>query len=257
MKVGLLGTGLAMAHAHIFHTHPRVSEVVVFGRTPAKLQAFAEEFGYATTTDLSSIYHDPAIELVDICLPTALHADHVLRALQVTTTPPLVGLGALGPAPPGRRRPHPYWRLPTPRHPGDHPLRRGRAAHRPHHHHHHLRSRRHRPTPRRARHRPGPDRPGRPPPALRPRLPRRHPDPESIAGPRLTALHRHPPSQPPIGGCQRQRLPGGSAGRSPRGSRSAWLPWNRPRTCDVARVLDRESLEVRHASPRHPPAVAA
>jgi UDP-N-acetylglucosamine 3-dehydrogenase len=41
MKVGLLGTGFGIAHAHISHIHPQVSEVVVLGRTPAKLQAFA------------------------------------------------------------------------------------------------------------------------------------------------------------------------------------------------------------------------
>jgi predicted dehydrogenase len=81
MKVGLLGTGFGIAHARIYHTHPQVSEVVVFGRTPAKLQAFAEEFGYATTTEAASIYDDPAIDLVDICLPTPVHAEHVLRAL--------------------------------------------------------------------------------------------------------------------------------------------------------------------------------
>src|ERR671913_53495 len=82
MKVGLLGTGFGIAHAHIYHAHPKVSEVVVFGRTPAKLQAFAEQFGYATTTDPTSIYDDPAIDLVDVCLPTGLHGEHVLRALQ-------------------------------------------------------------------------------------------------------------------------------------------------------------------------------
>jgi predicted dehydrogenase len=82
MKVGLLGTGFGIAHAHIYHAHPQVSEVMVFGRTPAKLQAFAEQFGYATTTDPAGIYDDPAIELVDVCLPPGLHAEHVLRALQ-------------------------------------------------------------------------------------------------------------------------------------------------------------------------------
>jgi predicted dehydrogenase len=81
MKVGLLGTGFGIAHARIYHTHPQVSEVVVFGRTPAKLRAFAEEFGSATTTDLASIYDDPAIDLVDVCLPTPLHPEHALRAL--------------------------------------------------------------------------------------------------------------------------------------------------------------------------------
>ncbi len=36
MKVGLLGTGFGIAVARIYHTHPEVSDVVVFGRTPAK-----------------------------------------------------------------------------------------------------------------------------------------------------------------------------------------------------------------------------
>jgi len=81
MKVGLLGTGFGIAHARIYHTHPQVSEVVIFGRTPAKLHAFADEFGYATTTDPASIYDDPAIDLVDVCLPTPVHAEHALRAL--------------------------------------------------------------------------------------------------------------------------------------------------------------------------------
>jgi predicted dehydrogenase len=82
MKVGLLGTGFGIAHARIYHTHPQVSQVVVFGRTPAKLQAFADEFGYATTTDPAAIYDDPTVDLVDVCLPTGLHTEHVTRALQ-------------------------------------------------------------------------------------------------------------------------------------------------------------------------------
>jgi predicted dehydrogenase len=81
MKVGLLGTGFGIAHARIYHAHPQVSEVVVFGRTPAKLQAFADEFGCATTTEVASIHDHPAIDLIDVCLPTPLHADHVTRAL--------------------------------------------------------------------------------------------------------------------------------------------------------------------------------
>ena len=81
MKVGLLGTGFGIAHARIYHTHPQISEVVVFGRTPAKLRTFADEFGYATTTEVASIYEDPAVDLVDVCLPTSLHAEHVTRAL--------------------------------------------------------------------------------------------------------------------------------------------------------------------------------
>jgi predicted dehydrogenase len=32
---------------------------------------------------VSSIYDDPAIDLIDVCLPTRLHAEHALRALAV------------------------------------------------------------------------------------------------------------------------------------------------------------------------------
>jgi predicted dehydrogenase len=71
-----------MAHAQIYHVHPDVDAVVVFGRTPAKLEAVTAEYGFATTTDMDSVYDDPNVDLVDVCLPTPLHADHVLRALQ-------------------------------------------------------------------------------------------------------------------------------------------------------------------------------
>jgi predicted dehydrogenase len=55
MKVGLLGTGFAIAHAGIYAARPDVEDVVVFGRTPAKLARFAEQFGFATTTDIDDI----------------------------------------------------------------------------------------------------------------------------------------------------------------------------------------------------------
>ena len=82
MKIGLLGTGFGIAHAGIYHSHPEVDEVVVFGRTPAKLRAMGERFGHATTTDIDRIYYDPEVDLIDVCLPTPLHADHAIRALE-------------------------------------------------------------------------------------------------------------------------------------------------------------------------------
>jgi predicted dehydrogenase len=82
MKIGLLGTGFGLAHARIYHTHPDVDDVVVFGRTPDKLEKIAAEFGFATTTDITRVYDDPAIDLIDVCLPTPLHADAVIRALR-------------------------------------------------------------------------------------------------------------------------------------------------------------------------------
>jgi len=81
MRVGLLGTGFGLAHAGIYHGHPEVESVIVFGRTASKLDQIAADFGFATTTEIDSIYDDPTIDMVDVCLPTPLHADHAIRAL--------------------------------------------------------------------------------------------------------------------------------------------------------------------------------
>jgi predicted dehydrogenase len=79
MKIALLGTGFGLAHAAIYAE--RDVEVVVFGRTPARLEDVQQKFGFPTTTDLDGLYDDPSIDLIDVCLPTALHAEHVLRGL--------------------------------------------------------------------------------------------------------------------------------------------------------------------------------
>jgi predicted dehydrogenase len=82
MKIALLGTGFGQAHAAVFAKRPDVNQVVVFGRTPQKLAAISGQFGFATTTDLDQAIADPSVDLVDICLPTALHADIAVRAMQ-------------------------------------------------------------------------------------------------------------------------------------------------------------------------------
>ncbi|CAM4439757.1 Gfo/Idh/MocA family oxidoreductase [Nocardia ninae] len=80
MKIALLGTGFGQAHAAVYAARDDV-EVVVFGRTPAALDRIHDSHGFSTTTDLDGLYDDPTVDLIDICLPTALHAEHALRAL--------------------------------------------------------------------------------------------------------------------------------------------------------------------------------
>jgi predicted dehydrogenase len=82
MKIALLGTGFGQAHAGVYATRPDVDEVVVFGRTPEKLTTIADQFGFATTTDLAAVLSDASVDLVDVCLPTRLHADVAVRAMQ-------------------------------------------------------------------------------------------------------------------------------------------------------------------------------
>ena len=81
MKIALLGTGFGQAHAAVYASRPDVDEVVVFGRTPQKLAQINDQFGFRTTTDLDSIVADTSVGLVDICLPTGVHADIAIRAM--------------------------------------------------------------------------------------------------------------------------------------------------------------------------------
>ncbi|MEC4017106.1 Gfo/Idh/MocA family protein [Streptomyces sp. H27-D2] len=82
MKIALLGTGFGQAHAAVYAARPDINEVVVFGRTPEKLKNIADKFGFATTTDLDALITDPSVDLVDVCLPTPLHADVAVRVME-------------------------------------------------------------------------------------------------------------------------------------------------------------------------------
>jgi predicted dehydrogenase len=82
MKIALLGTGFGRAHAAVYAERPDVDQVVVFGRSQGKLATIGGQFGFATTTDLDALIADPSVDLVDICLPTALHAEVAVRAMQ-------------------------------------------------------------------------------------------------------------------------------------------------------------------------------
>lgn len=82
MKIALLGTGFGQAHAAVYAQRTDVDDVVVFGRTPDKLAMISDQFGFATTTDLSALIADPSVDLVDICLPTRLHADVAIHAMK-------------------------------------------------------------------------------------------------------------------------------------------------------------------------------
>ena len=62
MKIGLLGTGFGVAHAAIYHRHPAVDEVIVFGRTPAKLEQIAAQIARLHGKTRSWVY-DHAGEL--------------------------------------------------------------------------------------------------------------------------------------------------------------------------------------------------
>ena len=82
MKIALLGTGFGQAHAAVYATREDV-EVVMYGRDPDKTAAVAGRFGFPSSTDIDDAFADGSFDLVDICLPIPLHADYVMRTLEV------------------------------------------------------------------------------------------------------------------------------------------------------------------------------
>jgi predicted dehydrogenase len=76
----LPGTGFGQAHAAVYAERPDVGQVVVFGRTPQKLAKISGRFGFATAADPDAAITEASVDLVDICLPTPLHAEVAVRA---------------------------------------------------------------------------------------------------------------------------------------------------------------------------------
>jgi len=89
LNVAMVGSGfIARAHSNAFHqvTHffdvPYEMETkVICGRTPAKLDAFAAQWGWKeTATDWRSVVTRADVDIVDIATPNALHAPIALAA---------------------------------------------------------------------------------------------------------------------------------------------------------------------------------
>lgn len=81
MKVGILGTNFGWFHASIYAKHKSVNGIRIWGRNEKKLSDIAGKLNVETTTNIQDIIDDPSIDLVDICLPTDLHREYVIKAL--------------------------------------------------------------------------------------------------------------------------------------------------------------------------------
>lgn len=82
IKVGILGTGFGEHHARLYKKIVGFELVSIFGRNPEKLKKIGEEINIHTTTNINDIIKDPAIDLLDICLPTELHSKWAIEGLK-------------------------------------------------------------------------------------------------------------------------------------------------------------------------------
>lgn len=82
MNIGILGTGFGAYHASLLKQMEFVDRVVIFGRNEAKLLKLQEELEVEITMSIEEILSDPCLDVIDICLPSALHKTYAVEALK-------------------------------------------------------------------------------------------------------------------------------------------------------------------------------
>jgi UDP-N-acetylglucosamine 3-dehydrogenase len=82
MKVGILGTGFGYYHAILYSKIAAVDAIKIFGRNDEKLRKIEKDLQVATTNTIDDIILDKEIDLVDICLPSKLHKEYAIKALE-------------------------------------------------------------------------------------------------------------------------------------------------------------------------------
>ena len=81
IRVAILGAGIGAEHLAGYRALPETFEVAAIGDLDAaRAKAIAGEI--PVVTDAQHVMNDPAIDLIDICLPPHLHVPMTLQALQ-------------------------------------------------------------------------------------------------------------------------------------------------------------------------------
>jgi len=82
IKVGILGTGFGRNHAELYKKINGFEVVSIFGRNTEKLKNISNELSIKTTSDINEIIENKDIDLIDICLPTEIHAKWAIEGLK-------------------------------------------------------------------------------------------------------------------------------------------------------------------------------
>lgn len=79
LKVGVIGCGfMGRMHSNVYKMLPNAELVGVFDSDSSRGNAFATELGVRYFDDLNQLF--AAVDAVDICLPTHMHAEYTVRA---------------------------------------------------------------------------------------------------------------------------------------------------------------------------------
>lgn len=84
-KIGyaVLGLGIGMAHAEGAAASENAELLAACDLNEDRLASFSEQHpGARVTKDFEELLRDPAIDIISICLPSAMHADFAVRAME-------------------------------------------------------------------------------------------------------------------------------------------------------------------------------
>ena len=79
IKVGILGTGFGETHVELYKKIEGFQIVSIFGRNQDKLNSISDKHSINVTSNIRDIVENPDIDLIDICLPTELHAKRAVE----------------------------------------------------------------------------------------------------------------------------------------------------------------------------------
>jgi predicted dehydrogenase len=83
MKLGILGFGsMGSEHLDCYKGISKVELSVIYTRSIEKANDLTKQLGIKVVTSIDEIINDNIIDAIDICLPTYLHKEYVIAALQ-------------------------------------------------------------------------------------------------------------------------------------------------------------------------------
>lgn len=79
----VLGLGIGMAHADAAYASDRADLVAVCDINQKRIDRALKKYkGVTAYTDFEELLRDPRVEVISICLPSAMHADFAVRAME-------------------------------------------------------------------------------------------------------------------------------------------------------------------------------
>jgi len=83
IKVGIVGAGfMGSMHAECYNNLPNAKLSAIADTDLAKAEKLAKKYGVKTYSKSEDLFKETDIEIVDICLPTFLHKEYVIKAAQ-------------------------------------------------------------------------------------------------------------------------------------------------------------------------------